>query len=82
VAARAVADKALKPSAYSALWLFVSLLTGAFVASLAATFGGRHIERLVHPLNPTAGGRHAFHSSAFLGIPIPIIIILIALFVN
>lgn len=24
-----------------ALWLFVSLLVGAFVASLAATFGGR-----------------------------------------
>ena len=41
VAARAAADKARKASAYSALWLFVSLLIGAFVASLAATFGGR-----------------------------------------
>lgn len=41
VAARAAADKARKASAYSALWLFVSLLVGAFVASLAATFGGR-----------------------------------------
>lgn len=40
--ARAAADKARKASAYSALWLFVSLLIGAFVASLAATFGGRH----------------------------------------
>jgi hypothetical protein len=39
--ARDAADKARKASAYSALWLFVSLLTGAFVASLAATFGGR-----------------------------------------
>lgn len=42
VAARDAADKARKASAYSALWLFVSLLVGAFVASLAATFGGRH----------------------------------------
>jgi hypothetical protein len=41
VAAREVADKARKASAYGALWLFVSLLIGAFVASLAATFGGR-----------------------------------------
>lgn len=41
VAAREAADKARKASAYSALWLFVSLLVGAFVASLAATFGGR-----------------------------------------
>lgn len=41
VAARDAADKARKASAYSALWLFVSLLAGAFVASLAATFGGR-----------------------------------------
>jgi hypothetical protein len=41
VAAREAADKARKASAYSALWLFVSLLFGAFVASLAATFGGR-----------------------------------------
>jgi len=41
VSAREAADKARKASAYSALWLFVSLLIGAFVASLAATFGGR-----------------------------------------
>lgn len=41
LAARDAADKARKASAYSALWLFVSLLVGAFVASLAATFGGR-----------------------------------------
>lgn len=39
--ARAAADDARKATAYSALWLFVSLLIGAFVASLAATFGGR-----------------------------------------
>lgn len=41
VAAREVADTARKASAYGALWLFVSLLIGAFAASLAATFGGR-----------------------------------------
>ena len=39
--ARDAADKARKASAYAALWLFVSLLVGAFVASFAATFGGR-----------------------------------------
>lgn len=40
-AARDAADKARKASAYAALWLFVSLLIGAFVASFAATVGGR-----------------------------------------
>jgi len=41
VAAKDTADKARKASAYAALWMFVSLLIGAFVASLAATYGGR-----------------------------------------
>ena len=41
VAAKEVADKARKASAYAALWLFISLLIGAFVASFAATYGGR-----------------------------------------
>jgi hypothetical protein len=40
--AKDAADKARKASAYAALWLFVSLLIGAFIASLAATLGGRH----------------------------------------
>jgi hypothetical protein len=40
-AAREAADKARKASAYTALWLFISLLIGAFIASLAATYGGR-----------------------------------------
>lgn len=40
-AAREAADEARSASAKSALWLFISLLAGAFVASLAATFGGR-----------------------------------------
>jgi hypothetical protein len=39
--AKQAADAARKASSYGALWLFVSLLIGAFVASLAATFGGR-----------------------------------------
>jgi hypothetical protein len=39
--ARAAADTTRKATAYGALWLFVSLLLGAFAASLAATFGGR-----------------------------------------
>lgn len=38
---REAADTARKASAYTALWLFISLLAGAFFASLAATFGGR-----------------------------------------
>lgn len=45
-AARDTADKARKASAYGALWLFVSLLVGAFFASLAATFGGRQRDRV------------------------------------
>jgi hypothetical protein len=35
------ADKARKASAYSSLWLFISLLAGAFIASLMAVYGGR-----------------------------------------
>ncbi|MCC8998795.1 MAG: hypothetical protein LM522_04740, partial [Candidatus Contendobacter sp.] len=41
IAAKDAADQARKTSAYTALWLFISLLIGAFAASLAATFGGR-----------------------------------------
>lgn len=40
--AKAAADKARKASAMASLWMFVSLLIGAFVASFAATLGGRH----------------------------------------
>lgn len=40
-AAKAAADNARRVSAYAALWLFISLLAGAFIASLSATFGGR-----------------------------------------
>ncbi|MBC7681266.1 MAG: hypothetical protein H7172_02940 [Ferruginibacter sp.] len=34
-------EKSRKVSAYAALWLFVALLMGAFVASWVATYGGR-----------------------------------------
>ncbi len=39
--AQEMADHARKAGAHSALWMFVALLAGAFVASLAATVGGR-----------------------------------------
>jgi len=39
--AKEAADKARKASAYTALWLFISLLIAAFTASFAATYGGR-----------------------------------------
>lgn len=39
--AKEAADKARKASAYAAIWLFIALLLGAFVASFSATFGGR-----------------------------------------
>ena len=41
VATRSAADKVRKASAYGALWLFISLLIGAFAASWAATLGGQ-----------------------------------------
>ncbi|MRS13437.1 hypothetical protein GJV06_00790 [Enterobacteriaceae bacterium RIT691] len=41
VKAQQAADAARKASSYLSLWTFISLLIGAFVASLCATFGGR-----------------------------------------
>lgn len=40
-AAQQAAETARKAGVHTALWMFVALLLGAFVASLAATFGGR-----------------------------------------
>ncbi|MES2261561.1 MAG: hypothetical protein V4724_23830 [Pseudomonadota bacterium] len=45
-AAKTAADKARKAAAYSALWMFVALLLGAFFASLCATFGGHQRDRI------------------------------------
>jgi hypothetical protein len=39
--AKEAADTARKATAGAALWMTVALLLGAFVASIAATFGGR-----------------------------------------
>ena len=39
--AKVAADKARKATAYSSLWLFISLLSGAFLASFFAMLGGR-----------------------------------------
>jgi hypothetical protein len=39
--AQQAADSARKATSYLMLWTFISLLAGAFVASLCATFGGR-----------------------------------------
>lgn len=39
--AREAADSAREASAYAAIWLFISLLIGAFVGSFAAPYGGR-----------------------------------------
>lgn len=41
------ADAARKAVAHLALWIFLSLLIGAFCASLAATFGGRQRDHVV-----------------------------------
>lgn len=40
--AAAAAEQARKAAARSALWMFVALLLGAFIAALSATIGGRH----------------------------------------
>ncbi len=40
-AAKEATDSARKAFIYASLWLFISLLIGAFVASFAATYGGR-----------------------------------------
>lgn len=49
--AREAADEARKASAYAALWMFVTLLLGAFTASLMAVFGGRQRDTESHQVN-------------------------------
>jgi hypothetical protein len=46
--AKEAADVARKATAGLSLWMFVSLLCGAFAASFAATIGGRHRETYVY----------------------------------
>jgi hypothetical protein len=45
-AAKEAADKARKAAAAASLLLFISLLAGAFIASLCATYGGRRRDAL------------------------------------
>lgn len=45
--AKQKADDARRASAYGALWMFVALLAGAFVAAAMATFGGRQRDAAV-----------------------------------
>ena len=52
--ARDAADAARRAAAKTSLWLFVALLTGAFCASLAATFDGRQRDRVVAAAGPEA----------------------------
>lgn len=48
VAAKNAADTARKLAAWTSIWMFVALLCGAFIASLAATFGGRRRDAVVY----------------------------------
>ena len=41
IAAKEAADQMREASVYTSLWMFISLLASAFIASLAATYGGR-----------------------------------------
>ncbi|HEY3699524.1 MAG TPA: hypothetical protein VGK97_09345 [Spongiibacteraceae bacterium] len=45
--AQQAADTARKTAAYTALWMFVALLCGAFIASISATWGGRQRDAVV-----------------------------------
>jgi hypothetical protein len=47
LAARSAADSARKAASYASLWLVVSLLVGAFIASLAATQGGKRRDAIL-----------------------------------
>ena len=48
VKAKEAADMAAKAAAWSTLWAFITLLLGAFFASLCATFGGRRRDAVTY----------------------------------
>jgi hypothetical protein len=48
LAAKQAAETTRKVAAWSSLWMFVTLLCGAFFASFAATFGGRRRDAVVY----------------------------------
>ena len=66
------ADTSRKGSVGATLWLLSSLLTGAFVASVAATFGGSHSDLRSHAVNSFHEVAMRFLLLPFLGIPFPI----------
>jgi len=59
LAARTAADNARKALARTSLWIFVSLLFGAFCASFAATLGGRQRDAVVRIKDPTLRPRES-----------------------
>ena len=71
--AKQAADDARKATAYAALWLFITLLIGAFFASLSATW--RPPPRPVIP--PFHARRPAMKMILLwlLGVPIPLLIL-------
>ena len=69
---REAADTLGKGSVGATLWLLSSLLTGAFVASVAATFGGCQSDLRSHAVNSFDEVTMRFLLLPFLGIPIPI----------
>jgi len=48
VKAKEAADTAAKVAAWTTLWMFISLLLGAFFASLCATYGGRRRDAVTY----------------------------------
>ena len=56
VKAKEAADTAAKVAAWTTLWMFITLLLGAFFASLFATFGGRRRDAVTYldrPITPS-----------------------------
>ncbi|MDO8908146.1 MAG: hypothetical protein Q7W55_06570 [Pseudohongiella sp.] len=60
-AAREAADAARKSASYSALWMFIALLCGAFFASLMATFGGRQRDSDIYDPAYISSGQASIH---------------------
>ena len=56
--AKEAADAARKAAAYGSLWMFVTLLCGAFVASFMATYGGRRRDRIDMHVSDRPAGLH------------------------
>lgn len=66
LAAKNAADTAAKVAAYTSLWMFVTLLLGAFFASFAATMGGRRRDAVVYLHDNSTLGRETYTSATNL----------------